>query len=61
MSLDSILNAVIPFVIFGFAIYLFRKPLGDMYRLIAGVINKVRGKDSDGGRYGGDYGTVQYE
>ena len=61
MSLDSIINAIIPFLILVFAFWIFRKPLGDMFNLISKIIKKFKGKGDDGEGDKSYYGTVQYE
>jgi len=47
MSLDSILNSVIPFIIIGFAFWIFRIPIRDMWNFGRRLIKMIKGKVND--------------
>ena len=49
MSFDTVLNSIIPYLLWAGVIWIFRKPLGSFVNWIKGFINKNKGVDTGEG------------
>ena len=58
-TLDSIINFLIPFILFGAFIWIFREPLGKLFKWIVGLFGYNKKEDIDLDHYYSP--TIHYE
>jgi len=59
-TLDSIINFLIPFILIGVALWLFRKPLGDIWGFLQRAFRSGRERYSDNS-YSDPTNYIRYE